>query len=210
MFNLTKKGQYFSLDVIISVIIFIFAFYLLLNYWKGVSSQLNQEKSFMYSEALRISELLLSVGDYYSTTGGWIINPSGAVKAGLATNESTNKLVYYSYTSLYNGASFDNLKNYANPRDPNYINYKTLLGTPLDFYVEINFFNKSTITQSIGNPVPDVQVKFGLLKDNNIPEGADVYKVRRIIYTSKQTIKILEPMVGYMDVYVWNSNQKSQ
>jgi len=207
---LKKKAQYFSLDVIIAVIIFIFAFYLLLNYWNGVSSQLNEEKSFMYSEALRLSEILLTVGDYYNNNGGWIAKPENALKAGLATNDSPNKLVYYpqgSYTSLYNGASITNLQEYTNPNDIKYINYKNLLGTPLDFYVEINLFKPENIGKI---STPDSLIKFGLTK-NKIPiSGADVYKVRRIVYTSYKTIipRPLSPMIGYMDVYVWNSNQK--
>ena len=207
-----KKGQYFSLDVITAVIIFIFAFYLLLNYWNGVSSQLNEEKSFMYSEALRLSEILLTVGDYYNVKGNWIDKPENALKAGLATNDSPNKLVYYpqgSSSSLYNGASITNLKEYTKPTDPDYIKYKNLLGTPLDFYVEIYLFKPENIgTISIYPKPPDTVIKFGLTKNNIPPSGADVYKVRRIVYTSYKTIRILNPMIGYMDVYVWNSNQK--
>jgi len=206
---LKKKGQYFSLDVITAVIIFIFAFYLLLNYWNGVSSQLNQEKSFMYSEALRLSEILLTVGDYYNPQGNWIAKPENALKAGLATNDSPNKLVYYpqgSYTTLYNGASITYLKEYTNPTDQGYIKYKNLLGTPLDFYVEIYLFKPENIGKT--STTPDTVIKFGLTKNNIPPSGADVYKVRRIVYTSYKTIRILNPMIGYMDVYVWNSNQK--
>lgn len=208
-----KKGQYFSLDVITAVIIFIFAFYLLLNYWNGVSSQLNEEKSFMYSEALRLSEILLTVGDYYNSyPAGWILSPDNAFKAGLATNDSPNKLVYYpsgSLSLLYNGASITYLKEYTNPTDQNYIKYKNLLGTPLDFYVEIYLFKPENIgTISIYPKPPDTVIKFGLTKNNIPPSGADVYKVRRIVYTSYKTIRILNPMIGYMDVYVWNSNQK--
>jgi len=56
----TTKGQYFSFDAIIAVLIFILTMVSLLSYWSNARSAMDSQKSEMTKEALRISDIIFS------------------------------------------------------------------------------------------------------------------------------------------------------
>lgn len=57
-----KKGQYFAFDAITGVIIFVLTIVLLFSYWYNIKSVITAYDDTMYSEAVRISDMLMSTG----------------------------------------------------------------------------------------------------------------------------------------------------
>ncbi|MEM3362494.1 MAG: hypothetical protein QXV83_04045 [Candidatus Anstonellaceae archaeon] len=206
-----KKGQYFSADVLVAVVIFLFSFSVLLNYWHAIKSQSSAQKDFLYSEAIRLSELLISEGDY-NVSGkstktnyvNWYDEPESAAKAGLGAKGFKNKLVYEGSFTTANRPTFNTPKLYlVNQKDdPYYKSLKALFGTYLDFYVDICLYNLAAF--SSGQKSCNLKKEFGLKPTN----AEDVFKVRRVVYSSFSPFgsgTSTQQYVGYMDIYIWQS-----
>ncbi|MFN3909625.1 MAG: hypothetical protein ACK4J0_00110 [Candidatus Anstonellaceae archaeon] len=211
-----KKGQYFSADIVVAIIIFIFSLSILLNYWHGLKSQGGE--GFLYSEALRISDLLLSPGDY-NVSGksiissgsmkwvNWYDDPDNAIRAGLGVEGMKNKIIYSPKSAQLgsNYPSFDNpkLKIFSSSSDPDYKKLKALFGTYLDFYVEFNFYSPSSLITTVP---PTFTKQFGLNFDPT--KQNQIAKVRRAVYIYYSFGPVKTPQyIGYMDIYVWQNKQ---
>lgn len=206
-----KKAQYFSADIIIAIIIFIFSLSLLFNYWNGLKSENQQKKDFLYYEAFRISEIFLGVGDYYTDRSNpnslspWYsnaINANRAIRAGFGSLDNLSNKIIYSTGQAGSLPDIRTLKAYTSESDVNYIAMKSLIGTSLNFYVVFELYDLNTLTS---NNLSIAKYEFGLKPGSN--NFVDIIKVRRIVYASNPVNKKYQ-FIGIMDVYVWDKQNR--
>ncbi len=83
-----KKGQYFSFDAIVSAVIFVLALALLSNQWYTVNAIQSEMDDELHSEALRISDALMTPGSPLD----WQNEFENALQIGVAEDYSSNSL----------------------------------------------------------------------------------------------------------------------
>ncbi len=201
----SKKGQYFSFDAIVSVVIFVMAITILLSHWYSLKTKMNEQTTYLQDEALRISEILLGPGDFNVvdptiTTRNftWYEKPLYAKRAGFGKNGSfagdlaTNSLTDLTYVNLaYMYDYLDLSKNYNDSR--------LLLATATHYYA---VFNLSAIN---GASMSKVDWEIGYKPPS---ESVEKVIITRPVY-SKRTLGIIDDYVGTMTLYIWTNSTRS-
>ncbi|MFA5382150.1 MAG: hypothetical protein WC356_03220 [Candidatus Micrarchaeia archaeon] len=90
----TRKGQYFSFDIIIAVILFIITISLIFSYWFSIREIIKTNDSETYRTAIRISDVLVSKGNpEWDGLESWVnrlnINPDDIMVAGFAYDSNS-------------------------------------------------------------------------------------------------------------------------
>ncbi len=121
----TRKGQYFSFDAMVAVIIFVLAVSLLTSYWFGVRAIMDAQSDDIAKDALRLSDSLIGPGNPID----WAIriwpSSAGPTQFGLCTDYSSDVL------------DEQKLEKFQQRGDSDYEGLKTGLRIGNDFYVNI-------------------------------------------------------------------------
>ena len=124
----TRKGQYFSFDAMVSVIIFVLAVSLLTSYWFGVRAIMDAQSDDIAKDALRLSDSLIGPGNPTTWAEG-VAADALPIQVGLCTDYSSDVL------------NEDKLVAFRTWSDPNTVNYNETKTRGLrisnDFYVNI-------------------------------------------------------------------------
>ncbi|MFH1306253.1 MAG: hypothetical protein ABIH83_01170 [Candidatus Micrarchaeota archaeon] len=185
------RGQYFSFDAILASVIFIMALSILMNHWFALRSQMNEDTDYLQSEAHRISDLMLGVGN----PSNWYINPSGAMRAGFGVENS------FPGNLVYQRVPRPNIEAASVHLIPgqNYDDSRVLMATSAEYYVVMRLAIADPDTFKYP-PFPQaINVEFG----NEPPANAEIAKVRRVVYVEREIGSEQAQYVGNMTVYTW-------
>jgi hypothetical protein len=154
------KGQYFSFDAIIGAVIFIMAIGLLLNYWYGVRAVAQSQERHLGTEALAMSDTLLSDGLPFN----WYNNILTAKTPGLLTGNVLNKTKILRFRD-----------HSAATAPANYTRLKELFGLSGEYYVTIQPYKPDGDPDAewygIGNETPNDAVEVGHVTRAGIYQG---------------------------------------
>ncbi len=126
------RGQYFSLDAIVAVLIFILALSMLANYWFTAKATMQEGESQLFSEALSISNSLLTPGE-----DGWV--------GKLGTLEDRLTIKQVGFAPGYRTNEIDSQKARAFRDLVPYEDGKRLLSTSRNYRIEIAWEGSSII-----------------------------------------------------------------
>ena len=135
-----KKGQYFSFDAIVAVVIFIIALTILSNYWFGVNEVIRSQDDGMYRDALRLSDSFMTSG----VPIDWNTNVANAHQIGFTTGYEGNALndtklkAFHTYL-YFAGTTLDETRYQAS---------RGLFRTQYDYYFNVTYDDPSTGTQT--------------------------------------------------------------
>ncbi|MFH0927227.1 MAG: hypothetical protein V1822_01485 [Candidatus Micrarchaeota archaeon] len=211
-----KKGQYFSFDAIVAAVIFVLAMSILANHWFSLRSQMDEQTLFLQDEALRISDLFLSPGDYNVPGGNpsvqipWYKDPLKASRAGFGVNGSfEGNLVYDENLDPSISKAADYLV-----EGNKYEDSLLLMAAGANYYAEFNLsitnpedFNFKTVSINM----PPLNYAIG----KKPPQLSDAIKVVRPVAVIKNYQLTSNPLegrtayyIGNMTVYVWSASNR--
>jgi len=212
----SKKGQYFSFDAIVAAVIFVLAISILSNHWFSLRAQMDEQTLFLQDEAIRLSEIFVSPGDYDVNDNNpnvktiWYERPELARKAGFGQNgsfEGNLVLGYGNQPSIIAASEF--LR-----EDRNYDSSRLLLSTPVHYYVTFNLSITNPEDFKVGNlqSLPSINQAIGKAP---YPESEVVKIVRPVAAFQKIILSIYPPQTkiayytGNMTIYVWMNSSRS-
>lgn len=125
LFLSSKKGQFFSYDAIVSVVIFLLAIGLLITYWWSVTGVMGLERERIQKEAISLSDVLLTPG-----------NPSDWQTL---SSSDRNELRQYGLTTGWanNVLDVDKIEQMHDWSDDDYDASKNELRLLNDYYIQI-------------------------------------------------------------------------
>lgn len=216
-----KKGQYFSFDAIVGAVIFVMAISILLNHWFTLNSQMNEQTTFLQDEALRLSEIMMSAGDYDVADNNpnkktaWYELPTLATRAGFGVNGS------FEGHLVHGGAgqpSISHADNYIpvnpTPGSLDYAKYddsRMLMALPIQYYIEFNLTITNPKDFTYGSkPLNYINEAIGIKPSLD----AEVVKVIRPVYVVDSHPVFSNEYknayyTGHMTVYVWMGGSRS-
>ncbi|MFA5108059.1 MAG: hypothetical protein WC492_00830 [Candidatus Micrarchaeia archaeon] len=206
------KGQYFSFDAIIATVIFVMALSILFNHWYAARSQMDEQGNFLQSEAHRISNIFLGVGDYSvkNVKGNyWYQYPDDALRAGFGENGSFIGHLHFKstadgtpgYDPIYAAQNYIGVKN-----SPQYDASRSLIATSANYYAtfELGIENPKDYTSLFFGPASYISTAIGKVP----PANAEIAKVVRPIMIKDIGYKPPVYYAGNMTVYVWKEDAR--
>lgn len=204
----SRKGQYFSFDAIMAAFIFILAMSLLAGHWFSLRAQMDARSDQLASDAFRLSDLLLGVGDPISygapnDVANWYADPSRARRAGFAVNRSLpielNRTVLEQIDSRLGADQYDASHGAL------YDAYRGLMSLPSDFLITINV--------SAANPYAvDADRRTLYYAFGRAPLApVDVAEVHRAVYLRDERNTDpaqLPDYYGNLTIYIWTNKSR--
>lgn len=220
----SKKGQYFSFDAIVAAVIFVMAISILTGHWFSLRAQMDEQTLFLQDEAIRLSEIFVSPGDYDvpvllgTDKVPWYMQPKTAKKAGFGKNGSFEGDLIYEFGAGHK-LSILAAENYLK-EGVNYEDSRLLLATPVHYYATFNLsvLNKDDFTYYVS---PEVRPREVEVLPINVqigkapsPHAETVKIIRPVAATTKITLNTVPPQEkiafysGSMTLYVWSDSRR--
>ncbi|MFH1285012.1 MAG: hypothetical protein ABIH99_00340 [Candidatus Micrarchaeota archaeon] len=178
--NKNKKGQFFSYDALISVVIFLLAFSILIFYWTNIRAVSEDPREDMQKSALSLSDALLTPGNP-SNWDSLAVNNEFLYQIGVANDSETNVINTTKMCKLVDFAA------------TNYDATKNALQMPYNYYIAVEDAG-GNVKSAACSSVP-TELKAGVpIQPTNNP--SNVVNIVRVV--------ILDGQISRLHVQVYN------